>query len=847
MNEIAVEAINGTELINLTPSLAVQCGYSMESDPWGNARIYTSLMGCYVDNKEDTTFNIGFRLHVYSPTSGNSTHEVKKTCIYSRWASQEILCDRNYMEVSNYVGSLNVKTDSKGQDQDYAKTSVTGHGIWKMTFFTPEPVVMMPREIKQAGYGATVTPNRIVIRTPYDTAETYSEDVAAVPMQIFKVAVYHTGPGGLNIFNLVAACPTGGIIFTEDVISWHIPLRVAPLLTGGIKIMEKHMGINGQRLDNNQMTSRGYKLTTTDYHIIVEIPVGSPDGYYKSHALDNSYYISYTVEPMVEVLWRADDSRADTRYKILFPITTPLMPHQPVISDNTIPEDRIFSVVLGPFLPDVMLRNITFSTETLSIEECSARGFLVQEHKAINGSKLFSLQVPFDDKIITTLNPEPLVTVYTLSLVFGFVIMPEESLFSYAADFEQLLQDVVLPTISGTCDENNFYISVKYGSQGHSFQSVIGAQQLTPELAEAYNVHENGTHFHLTVPYVSQDAVFELVNSDSVRARINLILYSSSNNWKLNDYYMSCNFPLAAVECYPNGTITATAVKVESVPNLTPSLLTLKDKNCKPAFSDDQFAHFTFTADSCGTTRTFFSNYMLYENEIMLPYHKGAVGAGPVYRQSVSCYYMINETDTVLFKHKPSITEPAAEIGSGHLMVHMRLAQDESYKTFYRPEDYPVVKYLRQPLYFEVELQVPDNHLELFLENCWATVQENRTSLPSWDIIVDGCVNKDDASATMFHPVASHATSFPQHIKRFSVKMFTFVKDDDVLKDEIYVHCDAVVCDDKNRHVDAACKGQCVNPTGKSNAKLQAVKVKREPRSASSTSQKVSSGQILLK
>lgn len=56
--------------------------------------------------------------------------------------------------------------------------------------------------------------------------------------------------------------------------------------------------------------------------------------------------------------------------------------------------------------------------------------------------------------------------------------------------------------------------------------------------------------------------------------------------------------------CYPNGTIAAWAVKVESVPNLLPSWLTLKDQSCKPMFSDDRFAYFSFSADSCGTTRT---------------------------------------------------------------------------------------------------------------------------------------------------------------------------------------------------------------------------------------------------
>ena len=61
-----------------------------------------------------------------------------------------------------------------------------------------------------------------------------------------------------------------------------------------------------------------------------------------------------------------------------------------------------------------------------------------------------------------------------------------------------------------------------------------------------------------------------------------------------------------------------------------------------------------------------------------------------------------------------------------------------SYQSFYQEQDYPVEKYLREPLYFEVVLESTDSHLELVLENCWATLTEDRTSLPSWDIIIDG-------------------------------------------------------------------------------------------------------------
>lgn len=138
-----------------------------------------------------------------------------------------------------------------------------------------------------------------------------------------------------------------------------------------------------------------------------------------------------------------------------------------------------------------------------------------------------------------------------------------------------------------------------------------------------------------------------------------------------------------------------------------------------------------------------------------------------VLRQTISCYYVVNETQTVAVGSKQRLYEPKADISSGQLMVQIRLAQgevaftqslikrrnapnilslpnetsppDSSYQLFYQAEDYPVVKYLRQPLYFEVELiEFTDTNLELIVEKCWATLEEDRTSLPSWDIIVDG-------------------------------------------------------------------------------------------------------------
>ncbi|XP_039455438.1 zona pellucida protein AX 1 [Oreochromis aureus] len=853
-NQLVVEAINGTQRVLLTPSLAAQCGYSMESDPWGNTRIYTSLMGCFVDNKDDATFKIGLKLQMYSQRPSDVvTHDVSQTCSYTRWAPKEVLCDRNYMEVSNYLMKSNPQTKRPAQDQNVdsnlLEDSGASHGIWKMTFFTPEPVVMVPREAEQAGYSAMTTSTRLIMRSPYNTPETFSEDVAGIPMEVFKVSVYNKAESGLGIVNLAAACPTGGVLFTESVISWYIPRRMTPLMDGTFRIVEMHMGINGQRLDRSQMAARGYTLSTTDFHIVAEIPVGSPDGYYKSHAPEYQYHVTYTVEPMLEVLWRADGTQNDIKYKVLFPITTPLMPRPPHAEDYTVPEDGLFSVRLGSFLHDVELKNITFFTGVLTVEESNARGLIVQEHIYTNGTKGFSLQVAFDADVVLKTNPEPLVTTYSLPLTFGLLILPEGTSFAHEVTLQASLQDVVLPALTGTCDQKHFYIRVKYGSQGRNFETTVGTRQLTPELAKAYKLQENRTHLHLRVPYTAQDSNFELVSSVSIQARLDIVLWEPNNQWVLGDLSLACSFPLMTTKCYPNGTITAVAVKLESVPSLVPSQLTLKDRSCRPVFSDDRFARFSFSADSCGTSRTFFDNYMLYQNEISL-YHKVTAKTSPAepeYRQTIYCYYMVNKTQTVAFSHKPRSYDPRAEIGTGLLMVQMRLARDAAYEHFYQAQDYPLKKYLRDPLFFEVVLmQSTDPQLELIVENCWATRQEDRTSVPRWDIIVNSCENRDDTHVTVFHPVMDNV-AMPSHVKRFSMRMFTFTNDNEVLRDQIYVHCDAVICN-TNGPPDGICRGQCVHPTGAKGTKFQGLKgAKREQRSTESAHQwQLSSGPILL-
>lgn len=74
---------------------------------------------------------------------------------------------------------------------------------------------------------------------------------------------------------------TGGVISDNHTISWYVPRRVTPLVDATVDLSDVQMGINGKVLDGHQMSERGYTLSGTDFYVVLEMPVGSPDGYYK--------------------------------------------------------------------------------------------------------------------------------------------------------------------------------------------------------------------------------------------------------------------------------------------------------------------------------------------------------------------------------------------------------------------------------------------------------------------------------------------------------------------------------------------------------------------------------------
>ncbi|XP_015225049.1 PREDICTED: uncharacterized protein LOC107081374 [Cyprinodon variegatus] len=823
-----VAVIMNNTAVLLTPSIATQCGFSMKHDQFGNALIYISLQNCFSQNVEDKTFTTALQLHLHgNQFVKGELHQVVETCQYNAWASREVICDYNYMEVSvkraapddfplpqNPVSSSKLSNTRRAAEKQPVDL---GFRATTVVFFTPEgEKPMSVADAQRRGYGIRNTPTRLVLRSPMMAPETYMQQVAGVPMRVFKTSTIFEKKWLATQVDAAAACPIqeGSVFLTQKTITWYLPRQMDPMISSGqFKLLEVHFGINGQRLNPLELQARGYSVALNDFYVITELPIGGVGGYYKSHIQDDKYYVSYMIEPMLELLWTEDATNEQTRYKVLFHIATHLVPQPLELIDKTVPGEMTFKMVLGHFAVDVALINITFPAEVLSMADCSVRGFNILEHMSPNSSmKVFTLEVPFSDPAVLKQAGDG-VTIFSLHLTFGLMLMDELEFFSYNAHLEAVVQNIVPPSVSGGCDKENFYVLVKYGSRGYNFQTLVGKRLMTPSLAQHYDYMENGTHFSFVVPFSSPDVAVEAIQSSFIKGRLDVILNNPETNSEIQEFSVACNFLSTLTECFPNGTMTALALKLESVPSLNPSKLTLEDPSCGPVFSNDRYAFFVFTVNSCGTKRKFMSNAMLYENEISLPDEdlakKDPNSKEPEYDLKVSCVYDIDTNQAVAFNTRPRRSEPYAENSKGQLQVVMRLAMDESYSKFQSTEDYPIAKYLQQPLYFEVELLKSTNPLvSLELENCWATKGE-RTSQPRWNLIINGCPNPVDPYQVVFHPVWADArVRYPSHFKRFEVKMFAFAEGEEDLNAKIFVHCDVVICDAKNP-LGGVCGKQC--------------------------------------
>ncbi|XP_042188730.1 zona pellucida sperm-binding protein 2 [Callorhinchus milii] len=802
----------------VTPNFASQCGYTISMDPLDYVEFRASILACQIHIMAET-----FTLKIQIKLSANggivSTYTETFSCTYTAWAVRQIICEENYMQVSVPHGvppiDQDYHQDAEGWISIFPEVITAADSTWQIVFQLPEEKRNMTvGEAHKMGYGINTTLHRILLRAPYHANESQMVLVQGIPLSVIRSTAFYKKPWLALLVDTTVACPLGNDTITEDTIVWTVPKIFTPLVQRAVIDDQKiFMGVNGKKLNEKIIDQTNYVLDINENIVAVTIPIGAEGGYYKSDVVNGQYGIRYIINLLLEFQWRDVDAWEENKLIMIHPITTPIL-RPPFLTDDTIPKQRLFNVTLGNFLLDVELIKVTLGPVSFTVKEVNQEGYLLYETTNPNGTKAFVLEVPIESSPVERKYIGDGVQQYILDIIYTLSVVPRNLIFTYPAHLIVNQSDVVLPIANGFCHEESMTLIVKRGSLDHYWIPFIGNVQLTQHKAEqsGYVLQDNGTHFSVDVPFYGPEVVYEVIYNQGVRSRLDITLKDNKTLTVLSSFSVSCSFPTTdLIGCFPNGTVIITLLKLELPLGMELTKMMLRDKDCKPKENAAGKTVYQFYVNSCGTSRRFEKGYMIYENEVAY-FKESQPASDPMYRIAISCRYHINGTLHFQFEHKAN-PQPIVEPGYGPITLAMELDKDALYSEVYEIVEYPVMKYLTEPLYFEVQLlHNEDPQVELFLQDCWATSSRDQSGFPQWPIIVDSCENKADTHMTIFHQATnSTRVKYLSHVKRFEVKTFVFTSvDQQPLVGEVYFHCSAVICNSKETNVDEVCPGKCV-------------------------------------
>ncbi|XP_065689542.2 zona pellucida sperm-binding protein 2-like [Patagioenas fasciata] len=787
----------------LDEAMASQCGYSVTHSNWSNIEFRASALSCHSHFGKDVfTVTIQIKSSRTPDMKNIRTHLKSASCPYGLRSTRELLCESNYMEVSvRREVPQTVKDFVQDEPEDWTfafpEAKAQEASIWKIVFHQPEEKkAFLVSDAWSAGYGLNTTDTRVLLRIPYTAASIQLVEAQGITFSVVRSSTFYRERWMILMVDTSMACPVDGVDYTNKTIIWTVPKYIQLLSTAATSFKDVlvEAGVDLHKLSAKEMASRKYVLLNDLNAITVKIPIGAEGGYYKTSVNNGQHGTKYAINLFLEHQWE-DNKWGQTKYTIIKEIETPFEQAELVITNNSNLGARLMNVTVGTFLPDVELVNLTIEGATVAVPEAVQHGYRTYEIKYANESKAYVIQVQFDAPSIKKEYMKADMRAHTLNVTLVFITHPTSDTFSVPVIAVSAVKDAVLPSARGFCDGRNLHLIITRGNVDQNWLPFISDWNLTLEAVQKYNysLRDNGTHLAISVPFLSSHLKYEVFHASGIKASLYLTLKDGNTLANKRDFSISCRFsPSALIQCLPNGTVVITAVKVAGVADLDTSLFVLRDRQCKPSLVTEKTATFKFNVNTCGTSRKFNSTTMTYENDVLY-FRPG--NDTPVYQLKFACLYAIKQTVDVQYESKKN-PPPSIKPGFGYLDLSMKLFKDKSYSEPYQKLEYPVVKYLREALYFEVELLQPkDERLELNLHDCWATNSQSQDSLPQWPILINGCENSKDSYRTVFHEVDySLRVKFPQHLKRFAVIMFTFVQGTTLLQEQLYFHCSVMIC-----------------------------------------------------
>uniref|UniRef100_A0A8C4T7V7 Uncharacterized LOC114644859 n=2 Tax=Erpetoichthys calabaricus TaxID=27687 RepID=A0A8C4T7V7_ERPCA len=791
----------------LDVSLNAKCGYKLRKNYRGDLDLFASLKACHVYNEENHVF---LTLEVmFTPLNSSMVAEMEVfsfSCTQKMEPSvkRKITCEEDYIEVSLIVDPAfqfalyNAAKDDL--DPWYFEVHYPDDGTINVDYGW----------ILDNGIGLNISAFNgwITFRVPVSHPIIQKKDLTNRQFLRYKVAAKHEDLLiGLR-YDLSALCPkvyiqcrNGRIAMTAANVKFPVRGETSDLIIGMMK--------DGTIMSQQEMEDNHIHLYLDAHKLGVTYPQSFNMGY------DVNGQFLYMHQLHLVHTWRDLDERGDVSMLIKLPGERCLEKSLKSTKPEFVVKSKYggFDITYGPVPIDYVLARISIDGVTsYSVKEIKDLGVNVTIHKE-QKTQYVHIWVQFGDSLVPHMLVGKSTLLYSVapSVVFKTAKRPDITVTSKAYAHRR---SIVLPTLKGSCTEKSICFNVTRGTVDHLWTFYVWKYPMVPSPSEerGYVYKDYFTHYTMCVGI---ESLYLLHRNLTENARW-MALSVSFHDERMGQIVVAaehiCSFPSSGeLECTVEGEMKATSLRTAMSADSDLTLLTLKDPFCGPSDVRGSLASFNFPISSCSTTKELKGDLIIYRNEIS--YGDEHNFTHKIFMLGLQCQYLRTNLLSLDFKNKHTRSQPRPAPGQGDLKLSMNIMKDSTFLQEYQENEFPITKFLKEPLYVEVYVHSSDSGLELFLKDCWGTPGPDPSNAILWPIIKDSCEFKQDKYKMEFHPVRPNSrVKFPKHYKRFEVKMFSFAEAETkkLLDNQIYFHCLVIVCDSKVLNLDRRCSGVCI-------------------------------------
>nr|XP_015196118.1 PREDICTED: uncharacterized protein LOC102693000 [Lepisosteus oculatus] len=812
------DIMDGARVRSLTEQEAAECGFTVVFNTPGDLIFRASFLACHVESKGDEEFWLGFWFVNVDDFGWETSYPFQMTCQpRSPWKPREIVCEENYMEVSVRKDSPAITHQGLSRTKWAAVFPSVEQALmseWKVVFQVSGRAEqsMSPSEARALGYYFNSTCSRVLFRCPYSTILSETLEDEGIPVETVRATVFYKRQWMLLMFDVTTACPQNEATFDGTRLSWAVPQVLSPLIQDRRWFRDRgaRVGVEGRLLENLTVQDRGIELSVRNGLMEVWIPFGAEGGYVTSRVIDNQYNRIYDIDLFFVHLW--EDERGElTQHRCFRPLSSPYIPYTPILTNDTVPAEQIFTIILGGFYLDVSLQNLTVGGEDLTLAQARNRGFEITVTAFPNDTQAFILKVPFTDPLVSQEYVGGGFRRYTLTFNTTLLVKPQGEVFFYPATVVCDLKDIVLPRFEGICLDAAVRVLMYYGNPAGRWEAYIGERRLDWDVVDRDCILErHKTHFSIEIPLFSSSMTYEDLSLQGVVAKVEVRLVDTET-WAVASMFVHrCTFPVGELlVCMPDGVMMVLAELSDPRPRIDPRQTTLLDPDCKPEETDATRALFRFRVNACGTIQMVEKGFLIYENEVrytqkLFPTLDPMINRDSEYRLTIRCRYPANDTRSLAFR-RAFTPLPAATPGNQSEpflrgqrrprdvpILRARFATDETFSSFH--STYPIPVALWGHLYLELELtDHPASSDRLLLWDCWATETPEAKGEPRLDLLSNGCPQGGDAYKVRVLPShSSENASGPS--SRLEIQVLP-PEGNSATWRQAYFHCSALLCD----------------------------------------------------